>query len=72
MDMMTFVCDYAKISPIILMYRVDGALRGVGFSTYLDIDEDRFVLSVFPYGQRFGAQACNIVANLVKPYLFED
>lgn len=71
MNFMSFVCDYAKVSPLVLMYRVDKALRDVGFSTYTDIDEDRFVLSVMPYGTPFDAQACGIIANLVNPYIFD-
>ena len=72
MTFMSFVCDYAKVSPIILMYRVDKALRDVGFSTYTDVDEDRFVLSVMPYGKAFDVQACGIIANLVNPYIFDS
>jgi hypothetical protein len=72
MTFMSFVCDYAKTSPLVLMYRVDKALRDVGFSTYTDVDEDRFVLSVMPYGKAFDAQACGIIANLVDPYLFDS
>lgn len=72
MTVMSFVCSYAKVSPIILMYRVDSALREVGFSTFTDIDEERFVLSVMPWGNSLSPQACDIIANLVDPYLFED
>jgi hypothetical protein len=72
MTFMSFVCDYAKVSPLVLMYRVDKALRDVGFSTYTDVDEDRFVLSVMPYSKAFDAQACGIIANLVDPYLFDS
>ena len=71
MNFMSFICDYAKVSPAVLMYIVDSTLRDVGFSTYTDIDEDRFVLSVMPYGAPFDAQACGIIANLVNPYIFD-
>ena len=72
MTVMSFVCDYAKISPVILAYKVDGALCDIGFATYTDVDEDKFVLSVMPWGKAFNAQTCGIIANLVDPYLFED
>ena len=71
---MSFVCDYAKVSPTVLMYTVDHKLKNRAFSTYEDMDEDIFVLHVLPYekGVILSPAECATLAETVNPYLFED
>ena len=45
--MMTFICDYATISPIILCNKIIAGTTAMMWATYNDIDEDRFSLTVF-------------------------
>ena len=70
MTMLSYICDYATVSPIILMYKVDSAIRAT-FSTYEDLDEDRFVLHVFPMdGDILSPADSAKVAEIVNPYIF--
>lgn len=72
MTMMSFICDYATISPLILMYKVDSSIRA-SFSTYEDIDEDRFRLNVFPMdGNCLSPADSAKVAEIVNPYIFNS
>lgn len=70
MTMLSCICDYATISPILLMYKVDSAIRAT-FSTCEDIDEDRFVLHVFPIdGDILSPADSAKVMEIVNPYIF--
>lgn len=60
---MTYLCDYAKISPIVLASKIETLVSGA-MATYTDIDEYCFSIGVIAdKGQ--SAQ----VANIVAPYL---
>jgi hypothetical protein len=67
----SFICDYALIDPMTLIYRVDNVGAEV-FATCEDIDEDCFRLDVFPLGEVFGDEDFLKVANAVGDYLFKD
>ena len=70
MTVMSFVCDYAIVSPIVAMYKVDSTICDT-FSTYEDIDEDKFVLHVFPIdGDALSPADSAKVAEIVNPYIF--
>ena len=70
MTILSYICDYATISPILLMYKVDSKIRAT-FSTYKDLDEDRFVLHVFPMdGEGLSPADSAKVAEIVNPYIF--
>ena len=65
-----FSCDYTIVSPTILAYKIDSALRGVGYTAYTIIDKDCFLLTVKPYGKVFDTVDYEKIVNLVNPYLF--
>ena len=70
MTVMSFICDYAIVSPIVAIYKVDGTIDST-FSTYEDIDEDKFVLHVFPIdGNTLSPADSAKVAELINPYIF--
>ena len=68
---MSFVCDYAKISPALLMYKIDHS--DCCFSTYKDVDEDKFILYVFPWDKNdvFSADDINVITGIINPYIFD-
>lgn len=69
MTMLSYICDYAIVSPILLMYKVDSAIRAT-FSTYEDLDEDRFILHVFPMDGKVLSPADSAkVAEIVNSYI---
>ena len=70
MTVMSFICDYALVSPIVAMYKVDSTIDST-FSTCEDIDENRFVLHVFPIGGDTLSPADSAkVVELINPYIF--
>jgi hypothetical protein len=68
---MIFICDYALIDPMTLIYRVDNVGAEV-FATYEDIDEDCFRLDVFPLGEDVSNEDILKVTDTVRDYLFKD
>lgn len=69
--MMTFICDYAFISPVVLATRVEcEALMAV--TDWRDIDEDRFVFRVFSDGEDFAPFEVELINSLVAPYLYKE
>lgn len=71
MKEMSFVCDYAKISPLVLMYKIDSLKRG--FATFKDVDEDRFVLYIFPWNELevLSADDIKVITSEVSFYLYD-
>lgn len=73
MTTVKFLLDYAKVSPSIVLHKIDIALAEKGFSTFNDWDSDKFEIIIMPYGsQTFDIQTCQEILNLVSPYLFEN
>lgn len=68
---MSFICNYAKISPLVLMYKIDSLKRG--FTTFKDVDEDRFILYVFPWYElrTLSADDIKVITEAVNPYIFD-
>ena len=71
MKEMSFVCDYAKISPLVLMYKIDSLRRG--FTTFKDVDEDRFILYIFPWNELevLSADDIKVITSEVNLYLYD-
>lgn len=71
MESMSFVCDYAKISALVLMYKIEHEANG--FCTFKDVDEDSFVLYVYPWSELepFTAEEVKTITDLVNPYIFD-
>lgn len=68
---MAFICDYALIDPMTLIYRVDNVGAKV-FATYEDIDENCFCLDVFFLGEDVSDEDILKVTDTVRDYLFNE
>lgn len=65
--MMSFVCDYATISPVILEFRI---IDVFGLPAYIeDIDEDRFAINIYGNSDPEKREA---IAEFLNPYLYVD
>ena len=69
--MKTYICNYATTSPAILAYRIEFVCDGV-WCNWVDIDEDRFSLRVYPTysGGGIPRKTLKQIETIVKPYLF--
>lgn len=72
--MRTYVCDYATISPVVLVNAIiNDDIFVNAWADFYDVDEDVFVLRVYPvFGEEnadLTAEEWRLVENLVKPYL---
>ena len=72
--MRTYVCDYATVSPAVLVNTIiNDDIFVNAWADFYDVDEDVFVLRVYPvFGEEntdLTAEEWRLVENLVKPYL---
>lgn len=72
--MRTYVCDYATVSPVVLVNAIiNDDIFVNAWADFYDVDEDVFVLRVYPvFGEEnvdLTAEEWRLVENLVKPYL---
>ena len=72
--MRTYVCDYATISPIVLVNSItNDGVCGNAWADFYDVDEDVFVLRVYSvFGEAnadLTAEEWKTVEDFVKPYL---
>jgi hypothetical protein len=71
--MLTFVCDYALISPAVLATRIECEVL-VAVADWQDVDEDRFVFRVMVLfdGEDFTPSEVELINSLVAPYLYKE
>ena len=71
--MMTFICDYATISPVILCAKIAG-ISAMMWATYNDIDEERFKLTVFNplEGEELSEENKAWLEIALSPYLYRE
>ena len=71
--MREFICDYALISPAILVDRVCEAML-TAFAYFADLDEDRFIICVdSPFvNESASAEDLAIAEELITPYLWKE
>lgn len=68
--MMTFICDYAKVSPAVLGILVQGK-AGRFFCNWWDEDEDTFIFRVFTLdGEGLSEAERAIISAVVGPALY--
>lgn len=72
--MRTYVCDYATVSPVVLVNAIiNDDIFVNAWADFYDVDEDVFVLRVYPvFGEEntdLTAEEWRLVENLVNPYL---
>ena len=72
--MMTFICDYATISPIILCNKIIAGTTAMMWATYNDIDEDCFNLTVFNplEGEELSEEDKAWLEIVMEPYLYRE
>lgn len=72
--MMTFICDYATISPYILCNKIIATTNAMMWATYNDIDEERFNLTVFNplKGEELSEEDKAWLETVINPYLYRE
>jgi hypothetical protein len=69
---MTFICDYAKVSPAVLEMMVEKATSRL-FCNWWEETEDSFVFRVFALDDEgITAEEQKVICEIVEPKLFKD
>lgn len=68
----SFICDYALVDALTLMYKADHFFHNIIFTTFEDVNEDTFKITFFPFEREISNGTIEKICDFIEPYLYVD